>query len=66
MDRFELKLIGFLRSALKNDHINLKKEVRKEAAQQKLYTSSDKYEYLVKKNPKLKDLKDKLGLDFEF
>ncbi len=66
LDRFENDLIGYLRKALENDLINLKKEVRKEKKQQKLYTSSDKYEYLLEKNPKLKDLKDQLGLDFEY
>jgi len=66
LDRFELKLIGFLRDSLKNDLVKLKKVVRREEAKQKLYTSSDKYDYLVEKNPKLKDLKDKLGLDFEY
>jgi hypothetical protein len=31
-----------------------------------IYTNKDKYEYLSKKNKNLIDLKNKLGLDFEF
>ena len=31
-----------------------------------IYTNQDKYEYLSKKNKNLIDLKNKLGLDFEF
>ena len=66
LDRFELELVGFLRKELKNDHITIRKDIQQDDAPQKLYTSSDKYEYLLKQNPKLKELKERLGLDFEF
>jgi DNA polymerase-3 subunit gamma/tau len=31
-----------------------------------LYTSREKFDYLVEKNPVLKELKEKLGLDTDF
>jgi len=40
--------------------------VTEEKETEKLYTNSDKFEYLAKQNPKLKELKDRLGLDYEF
>ncbi len=66
LDRFEQELVSFLRNKLKNDKILIRKVISQEGSKQKLYTSSDKYDYLVKQNPKLKDLRDKLGLDFDF
>lgn len=66
LDRFEADLVQHFRSKLENDVIKLEKEIVKGEEKQKLYTSSDKYNYLVEKNPKLKDLKDRLGLDYEF
>jgi DNA polymerase-3 subunit gamma/tau len=66
LERLETDITQHLRSALKNDHILLKKEVEEVQETDKLYTSSDIYEYMVKQNPKLKDLKDRLGLDFDY
>jgi len=66
LDRFEADLVGFLRNSLKNDQININKKVEEIKEGRKLYTSKDKYEYLVEQNPAVKDLKDKLGLDFEY
>jgi DNA polymerase-3 subunit gamma/tau len=67
MERFEHKMIAFLRKHLKNDRILIEKEILEDQQQtQKLYTSSDKYDYLVDQNPHLKLLKEKLGLDFEY
>jgi DNA polymerase-3 subunit gamma/tau len=67
LERFEHELIAFLRTELKNDHILLEKEVKEEDQQtRKLYTSADKYEYMLQQNPDLKLLKEQLGLDFEY
>ena len=32
----------------------------------KIFTSKDKYDFMVKEQPLLQKLKDKLGLDFEY
>ncbi len=66
LEKIEMELVSHLRKTLENDFIVLKKKVREEEAKQKLYTSSDKFDYLAEQNPKLKELKDKLGLDLEF
>ena len=67
LERFEHEMIAFLRKQLKNDTIQLKKEIQEgEQQSQKLYTSADKYEFMVKQNPDLKLLKERLGLDFEY
>ncbi|MFY0689480.1 MAG: hypothetical protein JXQ90_20080 [Cyclobacteriaceae bacterium] len=64
--RLEQELIAFLRDSLQNDSINLEKEVREEEVKQRLYTSQDKYDYMLEQNPKLAQLKDRLGLDFQY
>ena len=66
LDKFEQEVIQYLRKELTNDFINLTKEVKSQVEKQKLYTSQDKFDYMIDQNPVLKDLKDKLGLDFEY
>lgn len=66
LDKFETELITYLRSELKNDHISLKREIAVLAEVNKLYTSKDIFEHMVEKNPALQDLKDRLGLDFDY
>ncbi len=66
LERFETELVGFLREKLKNDEINITKEIREIEEEKKLYTSKDKYEYLAEQNPALRALKERLGLDFDY
>lgn len=66
LDKFDTELIQYLRTELKNDHISLKREVSQVAEVKKLYTSKDIFEHMVKQNPALQDLKDRLGLDFDY
>lgn len=66
LERFEQELITFLRNHLENDVFELKKTVKEDKQEKKLYTSTDKFNYMAEKNPALRKLKDKLGLDFEF
>ncbi len=66
LEKLEVELIQFLRAALKNDHITLTREIKQEQESKKLYTSKDIYEHMVKENPQLKELKDRLGLDFDY
>ena len=63
--KIEKELVQYLRQELLNDLILLKKEVAEQQVSQKLYTGQDKYDRMVEKNPTLKALKEKLGLDFE-
>ena len=62
-----LELGSILREKLKNNSIQLMGEFVKEGEQKKaIYTNRDKFEYLMEKNPALKELKERFGLDAEF
>ena len=65
-ERIEFELLAFFREALGNDRISLIKEVKEDTQKQKLYTSKDKYDFMLAQNPALQTLKDRLGLDFEY
>ena len=66
LDRIEVDLVNFLREALSNDQLVLQKEIREDLKKGKIFTSKDKYDFMVKEQPLLQKLKDKLGLDFEY
>ncbi len=59
------EILSFLRKKLNN--FSLQFSTRKSAVTKTLepYTAQEKYEYMVKKNPMLKDFKEKLDLDLE-
>ncbi len=66
LERLEQSIVQFFRKRLKNSFILLQKDVSEQEKSKKLYTSKEKYDYMVEQNPALKDLKERLGLDFEF
>ncbi len=66
LEKVEQDLVQFMRKTLSNDHIFLTKSVQEQNETQMLYTSKDKYAYMVEQNPALSELKDRLGLDFEY
>ncbi|MNL64464.1 hypothetical protein D3C87_1886810 [compost metagenome] len=58
-----IDLMNFLRPRLKNFSIYIKsKQVVKEVVN-RLYTSTEKYQYLVEKNPKLEEMRRRFNLD---
>lgn len=58
-----IELLNFLRPRLKNFSILVKtKQVVKEVVN-RLYTSVEKYQYLVEKNPKLEEMRRRFNLD---
>lgn len=59
-------LQGFLRKALKNNKIILESLVKETAREDMIYTNKEKFAYLAKKHPALKDLQEKLGLDPDY
>jgi DNA polymerase-3 subunit gamma/tau len=59
-------LVTYLRETLKNDSISVIGELVEGESKQMLYTSREKFDYLMEKNPVLKELKEKLGLDTDF
>ena len=64
-DDLKNKLQYFLKGIFRED-IEINKEVKVQEKSRTIYTNKDKYEYLSKKNKSLIDLKNKLGLDYEF
>lgn len=60
------RLLDFLKRYLLNDHITIDAKITKAPTIQKLYTSKEKYDFMVSRNPALKKLKDGLGLDFDY
>lgn len=66
LEKFDTELVQYLRNELQNDHIVIRTEIEEIKDEKKLYTSTDIFDYMVKQNPDLKDLKDRLGLDFDY
>lgn len=64
--RFKIDLLKYLRDQLGNDLIRIDTEIAKEEQTEKLYTNTDRFNYLAKKNPNLLKLKNTFGLDTEF
>jgi len=59
------ELVSWLRKQLKNSDIRLNTKITQKTKGRIIYTDSEKYAEMIKKNPKLALLRKKLGLDFE-
>jgi len=59
-------LLSYIRSELNNFQVQLNVIVSKTPSVDKPYTSRDKYESMLKKNPALGKLKSQLNLDIDF
>jgi DNA polymerase-3 subunit gamma/tau len=55
--------LNFLRTRLKNFDISISTKKIERKLENRLYTSSEKYQYLVEKNPVLENLRRKFNLD---
>jgi DNA polymerase-3 subunit gamma/tau len=66
LNTFNVEMMGFLRKSLKNNHVLLRAEVSATEAKKVIYTSEDKFKYLLEKYPILDDLKRRLGLETDF
>lgn len=66
LSNFKADLIAYLRASLKNNSITVSGELKEAEEKQILYTPRDKFEYLLEKNPLLKSMRDRLGLDPDF
>ncbi len=65
INRDKIDLMNFLRSSLKNFSIQLHTKVEEGVVKQRPYTNTEKYQYMVEKNPALEYFKKKLNLDLE-
>jgi hypothetical protein len=66
LTNLKVDLTTFLRDRLKNQSIQVHGELREADQRKVIYTNKEKFEYLVQKNPLLRELKDRLGLDTDF
>ena len=60
------EISAFLREQLRNNTIQVTGELQSEEEKKIIYTNREKFDYLVEKNPMLRELKDRLGLDTDF
>jgi len=59
-------LTDYLRANLNNRNITVTSVLKEWEVDKIAYTNKEKFDYLLNKNPILKELKDRLGLDPEF
>jgi DNA polymerase-3 subunit gamma/tau len=66
LEEFRLDLVQFLRKKLNNRKIQIKATFTPEEGKKMIYTQKEKFEHLASKQPLLKELNDRLGLDPDF
>lgn len=67
LNGIRLDLCALLKERLRNNSIQLTGESAKESDQKKMFLGpKDRFEYMMKKNPALRELKERFGLDAEF
>ena len=65
IDQIKPELVSFLRKELKNSKIQLVTRISETSKEKLIYSDSEKYAEMIKKNPELDLLKQKFNLDFE-
>lgn len=66
INTIKVDILTFLREKLQNNRIQLMGEHTAVDDKKVIYTNREKFDHLVEKNPKLKELKERLGLDTDF
>jgi DNA polymerase-3 subunit gamma/tau len=66
INTIKVDILTFLREKLANTSIQLMGEHTAVDDKKVIYTNREKFDHLAEKNPKLKDLKERLGLDTDF
>jgi hypothetical protein len=59
-------LVTYLRNRLSNPTIKVESVMKEMDVKKMAYTNKEKFDLLAEKNPILKELKDRLGLDTDF
>ena len=62
----KVDLLNYLRVELKNFSIDLQTRHMEQTQKKRLYTSSDKYQHMLEKNPNLEELKRRFNLDLDY
>jgi hypothetical protein len=66
LNNIKSELTAFLREQLKNNTIQVTGQLRSGEEKKIIYTNREKFDFLAEKNPMLRELKDRLGLDTDF
>lgn len=66
LNNLRADLITYVREKLRNTTIQLTGEHRQPDERKVIYTNREKFDYLLNKNPLLRELKDRLNLDTDF
>jgi hypothetical protein len=66
LGNIKVELTTFLRARLRNSSIQVIGQLTTSDDKKVIYTNKDKFEFLADKNPILKEMKDRLGLDTDF
>jgi len=59
-------LVTYLRNRLSNPTIKVESVMKEMDVKKMAYTNKEKFDLLAEKNPMLKELKERLGLDTDF
>jgi hypothetical protein len=66
LNNIKSELTAFLRDQLRNNFIQVTGQLHTGEEKKIIYTNREKFDFLVEKNPMLRELKDRLGLDTDF
>lgn len=66
LDNFRRDLTQFLRERLRNTDLTLASALQDRKGKKVIYTAREKFEHLAEKYPYLHELKERLGLDWEY
>jgi len=66
VDNFRRELTQFLRDRLRNNDLTLASALKSDPGKKVIYTAREKFEHLAEKYPYLHELKERLGLDWEY
>jgi hypothetical protein len=66
LNNIKSELTGFLRERLRNTSIQITGRLQTGEEKKVIYTNREKFDFLAEKNPMLKELKERLGLDTDF
>lgn len=66
LENFRRDLLQFLRERLQNGELTIAVSLQTSTGKKVIYTAKEKFEHLAEKHPFLNELKDRLGLDWEY
>lgn len=62
----KVELLNYLRTELKNFSIDLQTRILEQIQKKRLYTSNEKYQHMLEKNPNLEEFRKRFNLDLDF